>query len=331
MQAVSRYQLRNQRGMEVTVLDYGATLDSIRVPVGDSYREVLLGCPTADDYPTQGAYLGATVGRYANRICHSRYQDQGQEVKLLSQPDQPHQLHGGPEGYSKRFWQVSEQTSHSICMTLQDEAGSQGFPGSVAVSARFSLSDDNQLTIEYSALPSQRTPISLTSHGYFNLDGKRSSCLEHKLQLNASHYMPVAADGAPQAELKAVKGAFDFRLARSIGSLWMSSDDQQTVSGFDHAFLIAPDKLDLSGYAAKATSADRRLSMEVYTTLPAMQLYTGNFLAGTPAREGDSYANYEGFCLEPGYIADTPNRPELGDCYYSPERPFKHSIVFRFM
>lgn len=328
MKQVTRYQISNGNGMTVTVLDYGATLDSIQVPVEGGLREVLLGCKEANGYLNQHAYLGATVGRYANRICQSRYTDNGQTVTLLS--DQTHQLHGGPEGYSKRMWQVSEHHAHSITLQLHDDDGSQGFPGKVAVTVQYRLDNENRLTITYHAVPSQRTPIAMTSHGYFNLDGKRSKCFEHQLELRAEHYMPVSQDGAPKDALKPVNGAFDFRLARTIGSLWMTDDDQLAVNGFDHAYMLDKAVLNMGEYAAKATSSDGKLSMEVYTTLPAMQLYTGNFLEGTPAREGDSYQNYEGFCLEPGYVADTPNRPELGDCYYSPERPFKHTIALKF-
>jgi len=327
---VSRYRIRSGNGMTVDLLDYGASLDSIRVPVGNTSREVLLGCRTADDYLSQQAYLGATVGRYANRICDASYQDRGNRVALLPHLA-PHQLHGGPQGYSKRFWGLASHNTTSISFTLLDEAGSQGFPGSVNVSVRFSLSEDNQLRIDYNALPSERTPIALTSHGYFNLDGKRSQCLGHQLEIKADHYMPVHSDGRPKGKLKSVNGAFDFRIARSIGSLWMNTEDQQAVSGFDHAYQLAEQVLDMTSYASRAISEDRKLTMEVYTTLPALQFYTGNFLGGTPARQGDSYANYEGFCLEPGYIADTPNRPELGDCFYSPDRPFNHSIAFRFI
>jgi len=325
--------LRNEAGMVVTLMDWGATLLSARVPMPDgSVRETLLGCASPEQYVTQTAYLGASVGRYANRIAQSRFELDGVGYALLpSQGD--NQLHGGPEGFDKRRWKIVQQNDGEVLFSLDSPDGDQGFPGALSASARFTLTGDNRIAIEYRATVDQPCPVNLTNHAYFNLDGNTSDVRQHKLQILADEYLPVDEMGIPYQGLKAVSGnSFDFRTAKPIGQDFLSDDDQRKVNGYDHAFLLQA-KGDLRQPAAQLWSTDEKLQMTVYTTAPALQFYSGNYLNGTAAREGDEYRNWQGVALESEYLPDSPNHPEWPqpDCVLRPGEEYVSVTVYHFI
>ncbi|SNY80131.1 galactose-1-epimerase [Enterobacter sp. CC120223-11] len=324
--------LRNSAGMVVTLMDWGATLLSARIPMKDgSVREALLGCASPEQYPHQAAFLGASVGRYANRIADSRFTLDGVTFELT--PSQgPNQLHGGPDGFDKRRWQVVNQNDNSVLFALESADGDQGFPGNLSATAHYRLTNDNRIAIEYRATVDKACPVNMTNHVYFNLDGGLSDVRQHKLQIAAEAYLPVDDTGIPRAGLKEVaQTSFDFRQPKAIASEFLSDDDQRKVKGYDHAFLLSA-KGDLTQDAATLWSADEKLQLKVRTTAPALQFYSGNYLGGTPSRETQPYADWQGLALESEFLPDSPNHPEWPqpDCVLLPGEEYVSVTEYQF-
>lgn len=305
--------LRNAAGTELTLMDWGATWISCRLALGNgTLREVLLGCATAADYTHQAAYLGATVGRYANRIAHSRYR-QGEKTVLLTSSQGEHQLHGGPQGFDKRRWQRVSHDEQQVTYRLHSADGDQGFPGNVDAQVQYRLTEDNRVEIAYLAHTDKDCPINLTNHAYFNLDGDGSTqnALGQTLQLFADRYLPVDSEGIPCADLTPVEACgMDFRQPKPLNRDLLKDRCQQRVKGYDHAYLLHVTCQRCEHPAAILTAADKRVSMQVFTDAPALQLYSGNFLGGTPNRQGGEYANYAGVALESEFLPDSPNHPQ---------------------
>ncbi|WP_420874905.1 galactose-1-epimerase [Photobacterium kishitanii] len=311
--------LVNQRGMSVTLMDIGATWLSCCVPVTVNQqtvlREVLLGVSTLNDFYQQQAYLGATVGRYANRIAAGQFILDGEHYQI-STNQSGNCLHGGETGFDKRRWQMQQLNATEVQFSLLSVDGDMGFPGNLQVIVTYTLTENNELTIRYSAETDKPTIVNLTNHGYFNLlgaDGEQD-CLTHKLMINADHYLPTDQQGIPLGGLNRVEAtSFDFRQLKSISQDWLIDNDQQQAQGYDHSFVLHPDARHATTACATVTAADDSLTMDVLTTKPAMQLYTGNFLAGCPNRLGGEYTNYSGFALETQFLPDSPNHPEWHD------------------
>ncbi|MDR6253381.1 aldose 1-epimerase [Klebsiella variicola] len=261
--------LRNKAGMTVTVADWGATLLSAEVPLADgSLRHPLLGCAKLEDYARQAAFLGASVGRYANRIGNSRFPLDGQLVNVTPSNDAGHQLHGGPEGFDKRRWRIVRADEQEVLFALTSPDGDQGFPGTLQATAHYRLTDDNRIAITYRATVDQPCPVNMTNHVYFNLDGDQRDVRQHQLQILAQRYLPVESDGIPGGELKDVANtSFDFRQPKTIAADFLADADQQKVKGYDHAFLLDA-KGDASQPAAQVWSQDGKLQMTVYTSAP---------------------------------------------------------------
>ena len=325
--------LRNSTGMVVTVMDWGATLLSARVPMPDgSVRETLLGCASPELYVNQAAYLGASVGRYANRIAKSRFSLEGKEIVLLPSQGE-NQLHGGPEGFDKRRWQIVQQNDCEVLFALESADGDQGFPGNLSATALFRLTEDNRISIEYRATVDQPCPVNMTNHAYFNLDGEQTDVRNHKLQILADDYLPVDEMGIPHEGLKSVAGtSFDFRTAKPVAQDFLSDDHQRKVKGYDHAFLLQAQG-DLTQPAAQVWSADEKLRMNVYTTAPALQFYSGNYLGGTPAREAGDYSDWQGLALESEFLPDSPNHAEWPqpDCVLRPGQEYVSVTDYQFI
>ncbi|WP_275553964.1 galactose-1-epimerase [Mixta sp. Marseille-Q2659] len=309
--------LRNGNGMVATFMDWGATWLSARVPMKDgSVREALLGCATPSDYLNQTAYLGATVGRYANRIANARLNEAG--ITLLANQG-AHQLHGGPEGFDKRRWQIVNQSENSVRYRIDSPDGDQGYPGNLVAQVEYRLDDNNCLTISWEAQVDRPCPVNLTNHAYFNLDAHHGDARQHTLQLSADSYLPVSSEGIPRAPLQPVEnGGFDFRQPKSIGRDFLQDEDQRLVQGYDHAFLLNPREAQQP--AAQLWSADSKLKLTVHTSASALQFYSGNYLEGTPARDQGSYNAFQGIALESEFLPDSPNHPEWPqpDCWLQP-------------
>lgn len=300
-----RIRLARPGGLEVTFMDWGATWLSCRVPVTgeDTPREVLLGHPTPQDYATQPGYLGATVGRYANRIGGAHLLDAaGIRHPLVPHPaGSRHQLHGGPDGFSHRRWQVLEASETTVCFALDSPDGDQGFPGALHAEVTYTLTDAMTLVMDIRATVTAPCPVALTQHAYFNLDARHDTVREHTLQLAASRYLPVDAELLPLGGPVPVDATgFDFRQPKPIGRDLGRDAQQQATRGYDHGWLLDDHARGARAPAALLTSSDGRLSMALSTTLPAVQVYTGNYLPHAHA----------GVAMEPGYLADSPAHPE---------------------
>ncbi len=325
--------LRNGAGMVVTLMDWGATLLSARIPLSDGcVREALLGCASPEHYQDQAAFLGASIGRYANRIADSRYALNGETVTL--QPSQGvNQLHGGPDGFDKRRWQIVNHNERQVLFAISSDDGDQGFPGNLCATVQYRLTDDNRISITYRATVDKPCPVNLTNHVYFNLDGDQTDVRNHKLQLLADEYLPVDEGGIPRDGLKPVAGtSFDFRTAKVIASEFLADDDQRKVKGYDHAFLLQA-KGDSKKPVALLASEDGKLQMEVYTSAPALQFYSGNFLGGTSSRGPNAYSDYQGLALESEFLPDSPNHPEWPqpDCILRPGEEYTSLTEYRFI
>ena len=326
------FALENKAGLRLRGLDFGATLTSLSLPVGGERREVLLGCAD-EDYPLQQVWLGAVAGRFANRIGGAELVRDGQRWPLdANQP--PHCLHGGRDGFHRRRWQLVEQGADSVRLSLLSPAGDQGFPGQLRVTLEYRL-EEQDLVIDFEATSDAPTPVSLTSHAYFNLDGDgpEGDVRQHAITLRADHFLPTDASGLPLA-ISPVEGPFDLRAERLIGQAWLSHSQQMQAKGYDHAYLLhGADRFSKSGqaWAARVLSADRQLAMEVYTNQPSLQFYSGNWLANTPDRTGRSHRDHAGFCLEAQQLPDSPNRPELGDPWLLPGQRYHHQTRYRFI
>ncbi|MCK3658481.1 galactose-1-epimerase [Pasteurellaceae bacterium Pebbles2] len=321
--------LSNKQGMCVQFMDWGATWLSCKVPVNGELREVLLGCQP-EDYPKQNAYLGAAVGRYANRIANSQFELNGNVVKLTANQG-VHQLHGGV-GFDKVRWKIDEIQENFVRFSLFSADGDQGFAGNVQVKVTYRLGEDNALTVEFNAISDQDTPLNLTNHAYFNLVNASAGCdiRAHSLQLNAAEFLPVDSEGIPNAPLKSVaETSFDFRQPKVIAQDFLQQE-QRLTKGYDHAFLIDEYREKTSAILI-APNGDIRL--EVSTSQPALQVYTGNYLHGTPTRDEGEYADYSGIALESQALPDTPNHPEwwhYGGISKAGEH-YKHWTRFQFV
>ncbi len=329
------FTLVNAQGTSFSFMDIGATWLSCRVLVEGKVREVLLGVSSMAQHHQQSAYLGATIGRYANRIQGGQFHCNGQRYQLDTNQF-GNCLHGGPNGFDQRRWLAELVDPRTLVFTLRSEDGDQGFPGNLCAQVRYALSDDNEITISYIATVDKPCPVNLTNHAYFNLMGADTGgdCLAHRLQVNAAYYLPTDEKGIPLGELKpVVDTGFDFTRSKTIGRDFMVDEDQKMTSGYDHAFLLAPECLGGSVVAARVISPDRMITLEVLTTKPAMQLYTGNFLAGTPNRTCGEYLNQAGFALETQFLPDSPNHPEWPQpsCILQPGERYQHSTIYRFI
>ncbi|NBI40567.1 galactose-1-epimerase [[Haemophilus] felis] len=322
--------LTNQRGMQIQVTDWGATWLSCKVPVKNELREVLIGCQL-EDYPVQQAYLGATVGRFANRIANSKFELNGKQVHLSTNQGL-HQLHGGVKGFDKQRWNILKEGDDFVRFSLISVDGEEGFMGNVEVLVTYFLTEDNAVEIHFDAISDQDTPLNLTNHAYFNLENATggSDVRQHRLQINASHYLPVDCQGIPNAPLKSLANtSFDFTQGKSIAQDFLQ-EEQQIVKGYDHSFLLhhIPQQ-----ECATLSAPDNSLRLQIFTSQPALQVYTGNFLGGTPKRDGSEYADYAGIALETQALPDTPNHPEwwqYGGISKVNER-YQHWTVFKFI
>ncbi|MBP1035535.1 galactose-1-epimerase [Serratia fonticola] len=326
--------LKNAAGMTVTLMDWGATWLSALLPLkSGEQRELLLGCQTPQDYLHQGAYLGATVGRYANRIAHASLNIDGKPHPLIANQGE-HQLHGGPNGFHARRWQIVKQDEQQVVYQLHSPDGDQGFPGNLDVTLTYRLTAEHRLEIEYQAQTDRACPVNLTNHAYFNLDGAGHDARQQRLQLFADRYLPVDGDGIPCAELTAVAGTgMDFRQPKTLQQDLLRDRDQQRVKGYDHAYLLHDTCHGLASPAAHLWSADGKVAMTVFTTAPALQLYSGNYLGGTPARDGSSYQNYAGIALESEFLPDSPNHPEWPqpDCWLQPGQRYQSATHYQLI
>ncbi|MGL5596567.1 MAG: galactose-1-epimerase [Aeromonas sp.] len=317
------FELENKEGLRLRGLDFGATLTSLTLPLANGRREVLLDCPD-EAYPTQQVWLGAVAGRFANRIGGAELVRDGQ-CWPLNANQAGNCLHGGHQGFHRRTWQIEEQEADRVKLSLLSKEGDQGFPGNLHVNLEYRL-EQHDLVVEFSATTDAPTPVSLTSHAYFNLNGG-GDVRTHTISLNADNFVPTDQQSLPLG-IAPVEGPFDLRSPRAIGQDWLSHPQLQHAKGYDHAFVL---NNPLNECAAKVVSADQQLALEVYTNQPSLQFYSGNWLANTPMSQDQVYQDHSGFCLEAQQLPDSPNRPELGDPWLQPGQRYYHQTRYRFI
>jgi len=322
--------LGDPSGMQLTVMDRGATWLSCRVPLADgSHREVLLDCATRA--PRSG-FMGATIGRYANRIARGRISRNERSWALSLGPNERHQLHGGPGGFHTRDWHLLEHRSDRIRWELVSPEGDQGFPGVMKVSLSIQLSGEGVIDWICRATVSESCPIAITNHAYFNLDG-HGRVLDHRLMIAASHFAPIDAELIPLTRLRPTANSdFDFSTATRLSARWLDSDQQLLAGGYDHGFLLERQCGPGLAPAALLESSDGALSMEISTTAPALQVYTGQHLEGVLDAKGARLPACAGVALEPGFIADSPNRAAWPQpsCWVAPNQTYEHKIRYSF-
>jgi aldose 1-epimerase len=332
---VELYTLRNAGGTSVDVTTYGGIVVALRTRDRQGHLDdVVLGHASLEGYLAgNGPYLGALVGRYANRIAGGRFSLDGRTWRLDCN-DGPHHLHGGRRGFDKRVWSArTGQSAHGATVELRraSEDGEEGYPGRLAVTVGYTLDDDDQLRLDYSATAEAPTHCNVTHHGYFNLDGSRD-VLGHVLTLQARRFLPVDAGLIPTGELRAVAGTpMDFTSPHAIGARLGQDDEQLRLGrGYDHCWVLdrPGDGLALAA-TVEAPASGRRL--EVLTTEPGLQFYSGNFLDGTVTGKGGRvYGPRAGLCLETQHYPDSPNHPGFPTTVLRPGQAYRSSTAFRF-
>jgi aldose 1-epimerase len=333
---VEMFILRNVHGVEVRAISYGAIISSLRVPDRTGHLDdVVLGYDSLAGYLRETPYFGAIVGRYANRIAKGRFTLEGTTYQLATN-NGPNHLHGGVKGFDKVTWRGEPFRGDSgagVTFTYTSPDGDQGYPGMLAARVRYLLTDRNELVIDYAATTDRATPVNLTQHSYFNLAGEgRRDVLDHRLWINADEFTPVDSTLIPTGEIASVSNTpFDFRTPTAIGAR-IEADDQQLHfgGGYDHNFVLRREGAGLS-HAAKVEEPSSGRTLDIYTTEPGLQFYSGNFLNGSiTGKRGHLYRHRFGFCLETQHYPDSPNQPQFPSTILRPGQEYRSQTVFVF-
>ncbi len=337
---MSQYTLKNTHGMELRVLDYGGIIVSLAVPDRTGrVDDVVLGFDRLEDYERSSPYFGAIIGRFGNRIARGRFTLDGRTY-MLATNDGPNHLHGGMKGFDKVVWKVSpfeRQDSTGLVLRYTSPDGEEGYPGTLRTTVTYTLTDGNELIFDYEATSDRATPVNLTQHSYFNLAGDgRGDVLDHVLTLNAHSFTPVDSTLVPTGEIRSVAGTpFDFRAPTAIGARIGQDDEQLRYGGgYDHNFVLDKDRAEQRGAAMLAARVYEPSSgrvMEVFTTEPGVQFYSGNFLDGMlTGKRGTVYRRRSGFALETQHFPDSPNHPDFPSTILAPGREYRSRTLLWF-
>jgi aldose 1-epimerase len=329
------YTLTNSHGVEVRAMNYGGIILSLRVPDRKGqFADIVLGHDNAEGYMPNPPFLGAIVGRYANRIANGTFTLDG-KTYTLPKNDGPNTLHGGiTRTFDKVLWDGEPlKGKNGVAFTYLSKDGEEGFPGNLKVTVTYTLTDSNELVIDYQATTDKATPINVSQHSYFNLKGEgNGDILDHEIMINADKFTPVDKNLIPTGELRAVKGTpFDFTTSTKIGARIEDPYEQMVLGhGYDHNFVLNRKGAGLS-LAARVYEPTTGRVLEVSTTQPAVQFYTGNFLDGSvTGKEGHVYKRRYGFCLETQHYPDSPNHPDFPSTILKPGEKFHQTTVFKF-
>jgi aldose 1-epimerase len=335
--AVDLYTLTNASGMEVRAMTYGGIIVSLRVPDrAGALGDVVLGYDSLDGYLKASPYFGAIIGRYGNRIARGRFKLDGKEYKLATN-NGPNALHGGVKGFDKVVWKAEsfqDQRGVGVVFSYTSADGEEGYPGRLDARVTYTLADDSSLSFEYQAVTDKATPVNLTQHTYFNLAGDGSGdILAQELMMKASRFTPVDKTLIPTGEPKSVEGTpFDFRTPTAIGARIEAKDEQIKFGlGYDHNWVL--DRADGGGMQLAARLHDPASGrvMEVTTTEPGLQFYSGNFLDGTITGKGAHvYKRRAGLCLETQHFPDSPNKPAFPSTILKPGEEYRSHTVYAF-
>lgn len=332
-QQIDLYILTNKNGMEAAITNYGGTVVTLKVPDRNGkLADVVLGYDKLNDYADGRAYFGAIAGRYANRIANAKFTLDGTTYTLPKNDGENH-LHGG---FNKRVWtaqDVSSDAGEALELAYLSKDGEEGYPGNLSVKVLYTLTEQNELKIEYSATTDKDTVVNFTNHSYFNLAGQgNGNILQQQLMIRADRFTPIDATSIPTGELRSVKGTpFDFTNATAIGAR-IDQDDQQLRMGrgYDHNWVLNGGTAGALSLAAQAYDPQSGRLLEVWTTEPGLQFYAGNFLDGIRGRDGKIYNRRDAFCLETQHFPDSPNHPNFPSTVLKPGQHFQSTTVYKF-
>ena len=337
-QEVYLYTLKNASGMQVKITNYGGRITTVEVPDRNKkFDDVVLGFDNVEGYTTgaaAGAYFGAIIGRYANRLAHGTFTLDGHTYHI-STNEGANTLHGGKSGFDKKVWDVKEASSHgepALELHYLSPDGQEGFPGNLNLTVRYSLDNKNGLHLDYTATTDKDTVLNLTNHSYFNLEGAGSpTILNERIQINADHYTPIDSTLIPTGKIASVAGTpLDFRKPTEIGSRINENNEQlKLAKGYDFNFVLNHPG-DLSAVAVKVDDPKTGRVMEVFTTQPGVQFYTGNFLDGSIHGIGGVYKHRSALCLETQHYPDSPNHPNFPSTVLRAGQTFHSTTIYRF-
>ena len=340
---VQIYTLRNANGAEARIMTYGGIVQSLKVPdKSGHFADVVLGFDNLEGYVNPNyvkncPYFGALIGRYGNRIANGQFTLEGKTYHLPKN-NGPNCLHGGIVGFDKVVWTARPMDTSegpALILTYLSKDGEEGFPGNLMVTAIYTLTDDNALKLEFSATTDKPTVVNLTHHSYFNLKGQgNGDILHHQVYINADKFTPVDSNLIPTGELRPVAGTpFDFLTPTAIGARINDTNNEQIkyAGGYDDNWVLnkpAPGALSLAARVVEPTTGR---TMEVWTTSPGMQFYTGNFLDGTlTGKDGKVYKHRYAFCMEPQHYPDSPNHPDFPTTELKPGQTYHNTIIYKF-
>lgn len=332
---VELYTLRNANGIETSITNYGCRIVTLKTPDRDrQFADVVLGFDNLSQYLDKNPFFGAIAGRYANRIANGQFQLDGHTYKLAKNNGE-NTLHGGLVGFDKKVWEPQGVTgaNPSIRLKYVSNDGEENFPGTLTTFVTYTLTQDNALRIDYEATTDKKTVLNLTNHSYFDLSGAGAGqILDHVVTINADKFTPVNANLIPTGELKSVEGTpFDFRKPTRVGDRIDDKDQQmQYGQGYDHNFVLNHNG-NGSSFAVRVMDPRSRRVMEVLTTQPGVQFYTGNHLAnGIKGKGGATYGFRSGLCFETQHFPDSPNQPNFPTTELDPGQRFHQVTIFKF-
>ncbi len=327
---VTRYVCTNDNGFRLEMIDYGATISAFFAPDRNgNFENITLGCSGIEGYEVCQAYLGSTVGRYANRIANASF-NLDEVTYRLDANEGKHHLHGGKAGFDKRIWnseEIHRDGNVGVRFSLLSEDGDGGYPGNLEVSVEYTINNANELKISYSAICDKTTPINLTNHAYWNLAGATSgTILGQQVEINAEEFLTIDQNSIPTTKSNVTSTPFDFREMQTIGERFNQTGLDPV--GYDHCYLLKTQRGNKTPLAARVFDPSSGRKMEVFTDQPGIQLYTGNHLDGQPNSGG--YGQHQAICLEAQALPDAPNRPDFPSSLLHPGETYEQTTLYRF-
>ncbi len=331
------YTLTNSNGMEVSITNYGGALVAIMVPDREGkMANVIQGHDSIKGVvESPEPFLSTLVGRYGNRICKGKFTMNGKEYSLAIN-NGPNHLHGGPTGFHARVWDAEQINEHELVLRYVSAYYEEGFPGELHMNVKYSLSEDNELIIDYRGTTNKKTVVNMTSHGFFSLAGIANptpEALNCQLQINADFFIPIDVTSIPTGEILKVEGTpFDFRTPHTVGERIHDTSNQQIVNGtgYDHCYVLNKHEPGELSFAVKCTEPISGRVMEMYTTEPGVQFYSSNWLNGFSGSHGATFGKYSALCFEAQHFPDSPNRPYFPSVILKPGELYTQKTIYKF-
>ncbi|MCC9165782.1 aldose epimerase family protein [Pontibacter harenae] len=326
--------LKNSNNVQAAITNYGGRVISMLVPDKDgNMTDVIVGFDDVASF-TEGSdtFFGATIGRYGNRIANGKFKLDGQEYTLATN-NNPNHLHGGDKGFSRVVWDANQVNDQTLELTYLSKDGEEGYPGNLNVKVTYTLTNDNELKIDYEATTDKKTVVNLTNHAFFNMNGVGSgSIADHILQINADKYTPVDSTLIPTGELASVEGTpFDFRKPTPVGERIEADDTQLKYGkGYDHNYVLKTNQGGEMTHAATVVGTETGIKMDVYTEEPGLQFYSGNFMAGQNTVKGGKDEFRTALCLETQHFPDSPNQPSFPSTTLKPGDTYSTTTTYKF-